>query len=140
MKKLSVEQEQSIFQTAYGRNISVRTWYRYRKLLLENSITISPENLVLLAKFKKSMKQANDSESFLVFLTFTQKLKKKSELFTGENFLKMLENHFKISFHHSTVSGWFRNFGGFGKNKVYETDHLISISLKAFLLAKKVYK
>jgi hypothetical protein len=139
-KSLSVEQEKEIFENGYGKKISIRTWYRYRKLLVDNAVPVTSDNLLKLARFKKSLQHSNDTECFLKYLELIRKMRNIAEIYSGSAFLNLLSDTLEVDFHPSTVSRWFKDLGGFQKQSKYKLDSLIPVALKAFIVAKRVYK
>jgi hypothetical protein len=139
MFKLSSEEEKKIFQNAYGKSISLRTWYRYKKMLIASKFPITVENLQTLAKFKKSLPHSNNAEDLATYLKLVKIIGETSTHFTRKSFLELIENKLGISFHHSTVSGWFKPIGG-SANTVYQFADLLPITLKAFKIARKIEK
>lgn len=139
MFKLTSEEEKKIFETAYGKQISMRTWYRYRKMLTLAKFPVTIVNLQTLARFKKSLPHSNNAEDLKTYLNLVKALGDSSTHFTRKSFLELIENKLGVSFHHSTVSGWFKPIGG-KIGTVYQFADLIPITLKAFKIAGKIEK
>jgi hypothetical protein len=125
-------------ETAYP--ISERSWYRYRKILERSRKPFTPENIQALATLSKQRYKI-DSASFNQWLKLDNELGLSGNVeISGVRFLHLIQSKYGIILHRSTVSKWFKPFGGYDAREIYNYSDIKIIALNAAMLADEYRK
>lgn len=117
------------FEKCLTHKISDRTWYRVKALMIEHTLPINKDNLMVVATLKReSTRHRIPLETSLSYYLKVANIETKIKGDQLYNYLQLLTNYAP---HRTTIIRWFN--GDFDPNKVYQSSELSKVLLLAFL-------
>ena len=117
------------FEKFLTHKVSDRTWYRVKRLMVENNLPINKDNLMVVATLKlESTRHRIPLETSLTYYLKSANIQAK---ITGKALYEYLQILTNFTPHRTTIIRWFG--GSFNPDKTYQTSELSKVLLSAFL-------
>jgi hypothetical protein len=117
------------FEKFLTHKVSDRTWYRVKRLMVENNLPINKDNLMVVATLKlESTRHRIPLETSLTYYLKSANIQAK---ITGKALYEYLQILTNFTPHRTTIIRWFG--GSFNPDKTYQSSELSKVLLSAFL-------
>lgn len=130
---MNVSKPRIAYEFAVGR-VTDKHWKDVEKILLNNQMEVTIENVQFFAEIRQVIPRSAIGVSgiFKCFGEADKMLSKTGKNLKGEELLSIL-HQYGIRPHQSTVTRWFKNAGGYKKNREYSPQDLKPILASAFV-------
>ena len=117
------------FEKYLTHKISDATWYRVKRLMLDNNLPITKDNLMVVATLK--LESTRHRIPLNITLSYYLKTANIEAKITGKALYVYLQILTNYAPHRTTIIRWFD--GSYNPDKTYQTSELSKILLSAFL-------
>lgn len=145
-QKLNDKRAKLYFESCYKVSISIKTWYRLKSLMMEFDLTITKENLEIVAKLKRQSLYLKISlKQILSYYLKALEIVTQQGTITGNNLYLELQRLTEYKAHRTTITRWFKllppiNGIHFDRSRKYTHIELSLVYLAAFLYKSKPRK
>ena len=117
------------FEKFLTHKVSDRTWYRVKRLMVENNLPINKDNLMVVATLK--LEYTRHRIPLETSLTYYLKSANIQAKITGKALYEYLQILTNFTPHRTTIIRWFD--GSYNPEKTYQSSELSKVLLSAFL-------